>query len=94
MTVYVDEPVNRWRGRYWCHLFADDVDELHAFAKKLGLKRVWFQDDKRLPHYDVTANKRDEAILRGAVGVDRRVTYQHIKRNREAVRSKPTGKDG
>lgn len=26
------------------HLTADTLDELHAFAARLGLKRVWFQD--------------------------------------------------
>lgn len=91
MSVYVDDAVYLWRNRHWCHLFADDVDELHAFAKRLGLQRSWFQNDERLPHYDVTENKRKEALRLGAVGVDRRVTYEHIKRNREKVRSQPKG---
>lgn len=89
MTVYVDEAVNEWRGQRWAHLFADDVEELHSFAKRMGLKRSWFQNDERLPHYDVTVHKRRIALRLGAVGVDRRVTYEHIKRNREKVRSKP-----
>jgi hypothetical protein len=39
------------------HLVSDESEEeLHAFAKKLGLKREWFQD-KRLSHYDVTTVK-------------------------------------
>jgi len=88
VTVYVDDAVYLWCGVYWCHMFADDVDELHEFVKRLGLKRSWFQNDERLPHYDVTANKRREAVQRlGAVEVDRRVTYEHIKGNREKVRS-------
>jgi len=87
VTVYVDDPVYLWRSRHWCHMFADEVDELHEFAKRLGLRRSWFQNDERLPHYDVTENKRREAVRLGAVEVDRRVTFQHIKRNREKVRS-------
>lgn len=35
------------------HLVSDKSHrELHAFAKKIGLKREWFQDD----HYDLTSN--------------------------------------
>lgn len=34
----------------------DDPDHahLHAFARRLGLKLVWFQDHPRHPHYDLT----------------------------------------
>lgn len=37
-------------GHLWCHLFSDsaDCEELHAFARLLGMKREWFQRD----HYD------------------------------------------
>jgi hypothetical protein len=45
---------------------ADDVDELHAFAARLGLKRAWYQDSNRLPHYDLTAGKRVLAVCMGA----------------------------
>jgi len=35
------------------HLLSDEsLNELHAFAQRVGLKRVWFQA-KRIPHYDV-----------------------------------------
>ena len=43
LAVYVDEPIWEWRGRSWCHLVADDGDELHRFAAQLGLRRRWFQ---------------------------------------------------
>lgn len=78
MTVYVDEPVD-WgsvataRGlpsTVWAHLTADTRDELHSFARRLGLRRSWFQDDPLHWHYDVTAGKRWQAIRLGAVEVD------------------------
>lgn len=49
----------------WCHLFADkaDCEELHAFARRLGLKREWFQKD----HYDIVPTKRALAIRLGAI---------------------------
>jgi hypothetical protein len=60
-------------GSRWCHMATDgDPEELHAMARKLGLKREWYQDrDKsgRLhnhPHYDLTPSKRTLAIRYGA----------------------------
>ena len=35
------------------HLVADSIDELHIFADKIGLKRSWFQNHPKHPHYDV-----------------------------------------
>ena len=37
MTVYVDDAVTLWRGRRWAHLMADSLEELHAFAARLGI---------------------------------------------------------
>lgn len=72
MAVYVDNARIAWRGRRWCHLVADSLDELHKFATSLGLKRGWFQDQASLPHYDVTVEVRDIALVRGARQADRR----------------------
>ncbi len=68
MAIYVDEAVIPWRGQKWAHLMCSDIEELHAFAAKIGLKRSWFQD-KRIPHYDVNTNKRRQAIAAGAIPV-------------------------
>lgn len=72
MTVYVDNVRIVWRGRQWCHLVADSLDELHRFAKSLGLKRAWFQAHASLPHYDVTIEIRSVALSLGAIAADRR----------------------
>jgi hypothetical protein len=50
----------------WSHLFADDIQELHEFAAKLGLRRSWFQDKGRFPHYDIVGSKRRLALELGA----------------------------
>lgn len=72
--VYVDKYKtynnNPFTNRYgdhvkWCHLFADDLQELHDFALKLGLRLEWFQN-KKFPHYDITLSKRNLAISLGA----------------------------
>lgn len=52
-------------------MVASSLDELHAFAKKLGLKAEWFQESASYPHYDVTLETRAIAITMGAVAADR-----------------------
>lgn len=71
MSVYVDEAVWEWKGRLWCHLVADSLTELHAFARKLGLRPGWFQHASRYPHYDLTREMRNRAIDLGAIAADR-----------------------
>lgn len=66
----------------WSHLFGDNIDELHCFAKRIGLKRSWFQRDKRLPHYDVVESKRAEAIKAGAVSVTLKQTAEFMNTGR------------
>ena len=59
MTVLVDEARWRWRGRLWAHLVSDrSLEELHAFAEGIGLRRVAFQGD----HYDVDVEHRERAV--------------------------------
>ncbi|HEY8583442.1 MAG TPA: DUF4031 domain-containing protein [Capillimicrobium sp.] len=69
MAVYVDNAVIPWRGRLWAHLLASDLDELHAMAAAIGMRRAWFQDGGRFPHYDVTAEGRAAALELGAVPI-------------------------
>ena len=74
-----------------CHLTADSLEELHAFADRLGLQRVWFQDHRTLPHYDLTKRRRVKAVALGAVEV---TTREQIAAWREAVRLREEGKAG
>lgn len=54
------------------HLAADTLDELHAFARRLGLRREWFQDGRH-PHYDLTTKRMALKAERcGAVKVTQR----------------------
>lgn len=71
MTVYVDDAVTLWRGRRWAHLMADSLEELHAFAARLGIPRHAFQNKTSGAHYDVTAELRELAISLGARPISR-----------------------
>jgi hypothetical protein len=58
------------------HLVADHLDELHAFARRLGLRREWFQDGPR-PHYDLTTRRAlERAVRAGAKRVSRRAAVR------------------
>lgn len=73
MAVYVDDAFvegawGKWTGGG--HMQADTPEELHEFAASIGLRREWFQERPGRPersHYDLTASKRDAAILAGAI---------------------------
>jgi hypothetical protein len=76
LTVYVDD----WRQRAtirhredrWSHLLADDQEELHAMAARLGIPPRGYQRHRRsaaLNHYDLPEQLRLEAIALGAVAV-------------------------
>ncbi|GAA1983005.1 DUF4031 domain-containing protein [Amycolatopsis minnesotensis] len=109
MAVYVDDfrasaLVGGLRAR-WSHLIADDREELHAFAVRLGLKRSWFQDpvvNGKVPakpgsraaenwHYDVTDNKRRQAIELGAQPISWRELPAVIDRRIAATTRKACG---
>lgn len=89
MSVYVDWLcrhgwVMRGRPVESCHLLADTLDELHAFAKKIGLKRSWFQNGSA-PHYDLTASRRSEAVRAGAIELTR-ATFPEVYRRAKMSR--------
>ena len=68
MAVYVDDACWPWQGLRWCHLLADDIDELHRFAARLGIRRASYQGPPKAstPHYDLTAFERKRAMALGA----------------------------
>ena len=73
MSIYVDDAIWNWHGRKWCHLLADDIDELHRFAREIGLHRSSYQGPPKTanPHYDITGFERSRALARGAISCNR-----------------------
>jgi hypothetical protein len=75
MAVYVD-PLFETSGlsKNWpypeaCHLMADSIEELERMASILKLKTKWRQVTS-IVHYDLTRNKRYQAVKNGAIEVD------------------------
>lgn len=88
VTILVDDPIYRWRGKLWCHMVStDSAEELHAFAAKLGLKRQWSQERPKASahHYDITEAVRYRALLLGAKTVTSRVL---VLRNYDGMRAR------
>ena len=71
MSTYVSEMRSCAPNKNWCwnenaYLMADTLAELHKFATAIGMRDTWFQSDSRWPHYDLTRNKRAQALRLGA----------------------------
>lgn len=71
--IYVDE-IRDWsvygKTMKSCHMATDgDLEELHDFAAKLGLRRNWLHYSSIHPHYDLSKRYRERAIELGAIPV-------------------------
>jgi hypothetical protein len=92
MTVYVDWLMNHgWRLGPNCHMTTDqeDLTELHEMARRIGMKRTWFQPapPASVPHYDLVASRRTRAIKLGAVEIATPEQFLvHMKLLRELVK--------
>lgn len=90
MSVYVDGSAifggdnapRCFRNKPSCHMYADTLDELHAMAARIGMRRAWFQDHRMLKHYDLVPSKRALAIQYGAMEQDRRTAVETWRRLR------------
>jgi hypothetical protein len=83
MAVYVNKLKTRFGSLTLCHLIADTEAELHAMAASIGIERRWFQAD-HIPHYDISVKKRDLALKRGAIAIDRQKLAELMARYRPA----------
>lgn len=100
MSVYADPmfpwpPTKKWPYPEACHLIADSKEELIEFAVKLGLRPDWIQtaetkpkDKYRIPHFDLTRNKRKLAVKAGTIEINTREMARKIKFHRHKIRGK------
>lgn len=75
MAIMIDPPAVPSRGRLWSHVASDtSYDELHAFARELGIPERGFDRD----HYDVPAEFYDEVVALGAEPVTSRELVRRL----------------
>ena len=78
MTLLIDPPNAAGHGRLWSHLASDaSYDELHAFARTLGIPSRGFDRD----HYDIPAERYDAVVAAGAVPVSSRELVARLHRS-------------
>jgi Protein of unknown function (DUF4031) len=89
MAILIDSFYNgahgpsRYRHRRCGHLVSDkSLEELHAFAERIGLRREWFQR-KSIPHYDLTGDAYRLALEHGAILVSSREIVRRAVREEE-----------
>ena len=63
-------------------MIADSLDELHAMAETIGLRRGWFQKHAVMPHYDLTPNKRKQAVHHGAIEINAAQMVAELQKRR------------
>lgn len=77
----------KWRHDHVCHLMSLDIEALHLFANKIGLKFEWFQTQS-MPHYDLTIWKRRQAIFYGAIEITENDEITIIRKLRKSISGK------
>ena len=76
MALLIDPPLWPRHGRVWGHLVSDtSLDELHGFAKALGIPERGFD----LDHYDVPEDMHERLIAAGAELVDGRELVRRLR---------------
>ncbi|KKM68606.1 hypothetical protein LCGC14_1459210 [marine sediment metagenome] len=87
MSVYVDWLMKHgFRYGESCHLTADTEEELHEFAAKIGMRRQWCHRGSQV-HYDLTKNKRAQAVKLGAFELTREDVLRRLAERRKIWRT-------
>ncbi len=73
--IVIDPPAVARYGRLWSHLASDaSYDELHAFARLVGIPERGFDRD----HYDVPSEWYDDMLAAGASPVTSRELIRRL----------------
>ncbi len=75
-VLLIDPPAWPAHGRLWSHLVSDtSVEELHAFAARVGIPRRGFEGD----HYDVPEERYAAVVAAGALPVGGRELLKRLR---------------
>lgn len=96
MTLFIDPPNAAGHGRMWSHLASDtSYDELHAFARELGIPERGFDHD----HYDVPAEWYHQVVALGVRPISSRELIIKLRSaglrrpKREVLRRRRAGRE-
>lgn len=86
--ILIDPPNAPGHGRLWSHLASDtSYDELHAFARTLGIPERGFDRD----HYDVPEEWYHRVVDAGAAPISSRELVTRLIAAGLRVRKRPSG---
>jgi hypothetical protein len=69
------------------HLVGYPLEKLHKLAESVGLKRSWYQDHPKHPHYDILSKDiMKKILLKGAVLATKKQIINFFKINSKEVR--------
>jgi len=75
-VLLIDPPAWPAHGRLWSHLVSDtSVEELHAFASRVGIPRRGFEGD----HYDVPEERYAAVVAAGALPIGGRELLKRLR---------------
>lgn len=78
MALLIDPPAWHAHSRRWSHLVSDtSLEELHAFARELGIPSRGFEGD----HYDIPEERYAAAVAAGAQPTDPRTLLLSLQRS-------------
>jgi hypothetical protein len=77
------------RHTEFCHLLADERDELHVMADRVGMPRRFFQDHPWRWHYDLPAPMREQAVALGAIEVDLKIVGALLRDRKRLIIGDP-----
>jgi hypothetical protein len=60
-------------------MIADTLEELHSMAEAIGMKLEWFQEKGKVPHYDVCKMRKQDALTKGAVLLERKAFVEKMR---------------
>lgn len=82
MTVFVDDVRHKFGRMVMCHMWADTLDELLVMADRIGVARKWLQKPPFASwvHFDVSLEKKRQALALGALLTDKFGPVEHEAR--------------
>ena len=91
MTIYVDQPNWKYKGRWnSCHLVADSTDELELFALRMAIPLNWIQNKGTWKeHIDISLSIRAQVLRNGAQSLETRALGQFLRNKKLRLSERP-----
>lgn len=84
--IYIGTREYKYGRMIMSHMVSDDITELHAFTKHIGISEKHFQNKNNKPHYDISKSYKSKALkMFGVKEVDDREIINILKKLNENI---------